>query len=155
MRIVVVGSTPLSGQLACALAASGDSVTVVRPDGGDLELASADVRVVTGDPLLVLEAAGSRRADVVVACTGSDADNLVVSLLAKRHFKVPRVLAQVNEADHAWLFEESWGVDEAVSVASLLVAAVKRAVVATSSSDPAGGGAPPGSGQQASAGAGE
>ncbi len=53
--------------------------------------------------------------DVVVAATGDDEDNLVVSLLAKQEFAVPRVIARVNHAKNQWLFNESWGVDVSVS----------------------------------------
>lgn len=47
--------------------------------------------------------------DVVVAATGDDKVNLVVSLLAKTEFGVPRVVARVNNPKNEWMFDEAWG----------------------------------------------
>ena len=75
-----------------------------------------------------LDAAGMATVDVVVAATGDDEDNLVVSLLAKQEFAVPRVVARVNHPKNQWLFNESWGVDVSVSTPQLLTALVEEAV---------------------------
>jgi trk system potassium uptake protein TrkA len=66
--------------------------------------------------------------DVVVAATGDDKVNLVVSLLAKTEFAVPRVVARVNRAENEWLFTEQWGVDVSVSKPRLMAALVEEAV---------------------------
>ena len=76
----------------------------------------------------VLEEAQMAQADVVVAATGDDEDNLVTSLLAKQEFAVPRVLARVNHPKNEWLFTEQWGVDAAVSPPHILTAMVEEAV---------------------------
>jgi trk system potassium uptake protein TrkA len=68
------------------------------------------------------------RCQAVVAATGDDKVNLVVSLLAKTEYGVPRVVARVNDPVNEWLFEESWGVDVAVSTPRLLSALVEEAV---------------------------
>ena len=60
--------------------------------------------------------------------TGDDEDNLVISLLAKQEFGVPRVVARVNNPKNEWLFNEVWGVDTAVSTPHLLTALVEEAV---------------------------
>jgi len=65
---------------------------------------------------------------VVVAATGDDEDNLVVSLLAKQEFAVPRVIARVNHPKNEWLFNENWGVDLSVSTPHLITALVEEAV---------------------------
>ena len=75
-----------------------------------------------------LRAAGLESADVVAAVTGDDEDNLVISLLAKQEFGVPRVIARVNHPKNEWLFNETWGVDVAVSTPHLLTALVEEAV---------------------------
>src|SRR5262249_13376546 len=75
-----------------------------------------------------LDEAGASQADVVAAVTGDDEDNLVVSLLAKQEFGVPRVVARVNNPKNEWMFNESWGVDVAVSTPHLLAALVQEAV---------------------------
>ena len=76
----------------------------------------------------ILEKAEVRAADVVVAATGDDEDNLVTSLLAKQEFGVPRVLARVNHPKNEWLFDEQWGVDASVSPPHILTAMVEEAV---------------------------
>ena len=65
---------------------------------------------------------------MVVAATGDDEDNLVISLLAKQEFAVPRVVARVNHPKNQWLFNETWGVDVSVSTPHLLTALVEEAV---------------------------
>jgi trk system potassium uptake protein TrkA len=64
----------------------------------------------------------------MVAATGDDEDNLVISLLAKQEFAVPRVIARVNYPDNQWLFNETWGVDVSVSTPHLLTSLVEEAV---------------------------
>jgi trk system potassium uptake protein TrkA len=68
------------------------------------------------------------RCDVVVAATGDDEDNLVVSLLAKQEFAVPRVIARINHPENEWMFNENWGVDLSVSTPHLITALVEEAV---------------------------
>jgi len=78
--------------------------------------------VIAGDACepSVLDRAGLQAVDTVVAATGDDEDNLVVSLLAKRSYGVPRVVARVNNPKNAWLFTQDWGVDTAVSAPAIL-----------------------------------
>ena len=68
------------------------------------------------------------QADVVAAVTGDDEDNLVISLLAKQEFAVPRVVARINNPKNEWMFNEMWGVDVSVSTPHLLTALVEEAV---------------------------
>ena len=75
-----------------------------------------------------LDEAGLERCNVVIAATGDDKVNLVVSLLAKTEYGVPRVVARTNDPKNEWLFNESWGVDVAVSTPRLLSALVEEAV---------------------------
>ena len=88
------------------------------------------VNWVIGDAceLYTLDAAVLSSCDVVVSATGDDEDNLVVSLLAKQEFAVPRVVARVNHPDNEWLFNEMWGVDVSVSMPHLLTSLVEEAV---------------------------
>ena len=66
--------------------------------------------------------------EAVVAATGDDEDNLVISLLAKQEFAVPRVVARVNNPSNEWLFNETWGTDVSVSTPHLLTALVEEAL---------------------------
>ncbi len=135
MRVIVAGGGGLGVQLASALARSGNDVTVVEVDAARAEVVEATsaprdgFQVVMGNACVAetLESAGALRADVLVACTGSDEENLVISALAKRHLEVARVVARVNEDANRWLFDETWGVDAAVSQASTLVGVIEEA----------------------------
>jgi trk system potassium uptake protein TrkA len=75
-----------------------------------------------------LDDASLERCNVVIAATGDDKANLVTSLLAKTEYGVPRVVARINLPSNEWLFNESWGVDVAVSTPRLLSALVEEAV---------------------------
>jgi trk system potassium uptake protein TrkA len=75
-----------------------------------------------------LTSVGAAEADVVAAVTGDDEDNLVVSLLSKQEFAVPRVLARVNNPKNEWMFNDMWGVDVSVSTPHLLTGLVEEAV---------------------------
>jgi len=68
----------------------------------------------------VLEGAGAPAADLVVAVTGDDEDNLVVAMLAKVLSDTTKVYARVNHPRNQWLFDKEWGVDVAVSSPAVL-----------------------------------
>ena len=75
-----------------------------------------------------LEEAGLDTCDVAIAATGDDKANLVMSLLAKTEFGVPRTVGRVNHPKNEWLFTEVWGVDVSVSTPRLMSALVEEAV---------------------------
>lgn len=130
MHVIVAGGGTVGEQVALALGASGNSVVVVEVDAARAAvLAGRGLEVVTGSACgpRRLEDAGALRADVLVACAGRDEENLVISVLARRHFDIPRVVATVRDDANRWLFDESWGVDTAISPASTLVALVEEA----------------------------
>ena len=64
----------------------------------------------------------------MIAATGDDEDNLVISWLSKQEFGVPRVISRINNARNEWLFNESWGVDVSVSTPALITSLVDEAV---------------------------
>jgi trk system potassium uptake protein TrkA len=133
MRVVVTGGGAIGRHLSADLASRGHDVTLIEQDKEtvvDLMTEIPDVEVIHGDACepWVLEGAQLASADVVVAATGDDEDNLVTSLLAKQEFGVPRVLARVNHPKNEWLFTEQWGVDQAVSPPHILTSVVEEAV---------------------------
>jgi trk system potassium uptake protein TrkA len=135
MRIVVVGAGKVGTYMASDLSGNGHDVVIVERDASRIERRRAvpnlaAVTWVTADGCEVSElvTAEPERADVLVAATGDDEDNLVISLLAKQEFAVPRVLARVNHPANEWMFNEMWGVDVAVSTPHLLSALVEEAV---------------------------
>jgi trk system potassium uptake protein len=135
MRVLIVGGGNVGAYVAAQLHAGGNEVVVAeidpaRVEQGRRDAATAGVRWVVADGCEVSEllTAEPDRADVVVSVTGDDEDNLVVSLLAKQELGVPRVVARVNNPSNEWLFDESWGVDMAVSTPHLITALVEEAV---------------------------
>jgi trk system potassium uptake protein TrkA len=133
MRVVIAGAGAIGRHLASDLASRGHAVTLIEQDPDVLETArewAPDVDHMLGDACepWVLEKADLRTADVVVAATGDDEDNLVTSLLAKQEYGVPRVLARVNHPGNEWLFTEQWGVDTPVSPPHILTAMVEEEV---------------------------
>jgi trk system potassium uptake protein TrkA len=133
MRVVVTGGGAIGRHLAADLTARGHDVTLIEQDRATVEDLRDDVPevdVLFGDACepWVLEEARLGEADVVVAATGDDEDNLVTSLLAKQEFGVPRILARVNHPKNEWLFTPQWGVDQAVSPPHMLTAMVEEAV---------------------------
>ena len=132
MRVAIAGGGSVGTAIAAELHRNGHDVLVIErdPDLVARLTDELDVTWVTADACEVssLDAAGLASVDVVVAATGDDEDNLVVSLLAKQEFAVPRVVARVNHPKNQWLFTESWGVDVSVSTPQLLTALVEEAV---------------------------
>jgi trk system potassium uptake protein TrkA len=134
MRVVVAGAGNVGRHLATDLAERGHEVTLIEQDKGTLTRAKAEipegVNTLLGDACepYVLDEAKLGQADVIVAATGDDEDNLVISLLAKQEFAVPRVVARVNHPGNEWMFTEQWGVDAAVSPPHILTALVEEAV---------------------------
>jgi trk system potassium uptake protein TrkA len=133
MRVVIAGAGAIGRHLASDLARRGHSVTLIEQDPDVLETArewAPDVDHMLGDACepWVLEKADLSTADVVVAVTGDDEDNLVTSLLAKQEYGVPRVLARVNYPGNEWMFNEQWGVDAPVSPPHIFTAMVEEEV---------------------------
>lgn len=133
MRVVIVGGGKVGTFIASELVGAGHAVTVLEQDPQRCEQATtatqrAEWRNADGCEVDALVAARLETADVVVAVTGDDEDNLVASLLAKVEFGVPRVIARINNPDNEWLFNESWGVDLSVSTPHLLTGLVEGAV---------------------------
>ncbi|HVX20718.1 MAG TPA: NAD-binding protein [Acidimicrobiales bacterium] len=132
MRVAIAGAGSVGTAIARDLHVNGHDVLVLEQDPELVERRrqELDVTWVAADACEVasLDAAGLATVDVVVAATGDDEDNLVISLLAKQEFAVPRVVARVNHSKNQWLFNESWGVDVSVSTPQLLTALVEEAV---------------------------
>jgi trk system potassium uptake protein len=133
MRIAIAGAGNVGQHVAADLARQKHDVVIIEQNSELVDVLKADlsgVNWVVGDAceLYTLDAAVLSSCEVVVAATGDDEDNLVISLLAKQEFAVPRVVARVNHPDNEWLFNESWGIDVAVSTPHLLTSLVEEAV---------------------------
>ena len=103
MNVIIAGAGSVGRYMAGQLQDSGHSVTLIDNDPkvvaqGKATRTPVGVIWCLGDACEVatLKSVGTAQADVVAAVTGDDEDNLVVSLLSKQEFAVPRVLARVN-----------------------------------------------------------
>lgn len=132
MRIAIAGAGNVGTYVAGDLNAKGHDIILIEQNKDVVQQLKQELDVVwvVGDAceLYTLDTAVLTSCDVVVAATGDDEDNLVISLLAKQEFGVRRVVGRVNHPDNEWLFTESWGVDVAVSTPHLLTSLVEEAV---------------------------
>ena len=131
MRVLITGAGSVGRSIARELLASGHDVLLVDKNPDNVGRASVPgARWLLADACEIgsLGEAGLESTDVVVAATGDDKANLVVSLLAKTEFGVPRTVARVNNPKNEWMFDEAWGVDVMVSTPRLMTALVEEAV---------------------------
>ena len=131
MRVVIAGAGSVGRSIARELIRNGHTVLLIdRETDTDRVSKVPEASWLKADAceLSALDEAGLADCDVVVAGTGDDKVNLVLSLLAKTEFAVPRTVARVNNPKNEWMFDEAWGVDVAVSTPRLMTALIEEAV---------------------------
>ncbi len=131
MRIVIAGAGSVGRSIARELISHDHEVTLVDRSPEAMRIASvpdADWLLADACDVEALAQAGAGECDVVVAATGDDKANLVISLLSKTEYGVPRTVARVNNPKNEWLFDETWGVDVSVSTPRIMTALVEEAV---------------------------
>jgi trk system potassium uptake protein TrkA len=131
MRVAIAGAGNVGRSIAQELIDNGHQVMLIERQPKMLRperVPAAEWVLADACELSSLQDADVASCDVVVAATGDDKVNLVVSLLAKAEFAVPRVVARVNRAENEWLFTDQWGVDVSVSKPRLMAALVEEAV---------------------------
>lgn len=125
MKVMIVGGGRTGSHLADQLLSEGHEVKVIEARQDVLERLKAELPehvIFAGDGSSpsVLEAAGVKDANVLVAATGEDENNLVISTLARYEFNVPRIIARVNNPKNGWLFTPDMGVDVSVNQTEIL-----------------------------------
>ena len=131
MRVVIAGAGSVGRSIARELLHNRHEVLLIDKDVDDVQarlVPAATWLLADACEISSLHEAGLANCDVVVAATGDDKANLVLSLLAKTEFGVPRTVARVNNPKNEWMFDEAWGVDVAVSTPRLMTALVEEAV---------------------------
>lgn len=131
MRIGIAGAGAVGRSVAQELLDDGHKVLLIERDVRQYEprtVPDADWLLADACELVSLEESGMETCDVVIAATGDDKVNLAAALLAKIEFRVPRVVARVNETRNEWLFTDAWGVDVAVCTPRAMVAGVEGAI---------------------------
>ena len=131
MRVAIAGAGAVGRSIALELTEDGHKVLLIERDASRIDpvqVPAAEWVHADACELSVLEEIEVQRCPVVIAATGDDKVNLVVSLLAKTEFGVGRVVARINDPNNEWLFNEAWGVDVSVSTPRVLAALVEEAV---------------------------
>jgi trk system potassium uptake protein TrkA len=131
MRVAIAGAGKVGRAIARELLSNYHQVLLIDRDpekGREGVVPGAEVLLGDTCEIAVLDEADLPSCQVLIAATGDDKVNLVVSLLAKTEYGVPRVVARVNHPKNEWMFDEAWGVDVAVSTPRMLSALVEEAV---------------------------
>src|SRR5271155_4404286 len=129
MKVAIAGAGAVGRSVARELIENEHDVTLIerKPEHIDA-IPAAHWQLGDACEVSMLELVKLHEFDVVVAATGDDKANVVLSLLAKTEFAVPRVVARVNDPRNEWLFTDAWGVDVAVSTPRMLASLIEEAV---------------------------
>ena len=133
MYILVVGGGKVGYNLVKLLLAEGHEVLLIEKDKNKAARLSTEfgesLMEGNGSRVTVLREGGANRADVLVAVTGTDEDNLVICQVAKTVFKCPRTIARVNDPRNESLFS-TLGIDATVSSTRLIDSLIEEQVKA-------------------------
>ncbi|MFQ5880434.1 MAG: potassium channel family protein, partial [Dehalococcoidia bacterium] len=124
MYIIVVGGGKVGYYLAKELVEDGHEVLAIEKDSAKCAAIAEELGdiVLRGDgcEVRVLEQAGMGRADMVIAVTGDDEDNLVVCQVAKHRFGVGRTIARINNPKNELIFKKL-GIPTTVSATAAIL----------------------------------
>ena len=131
-RVGIAGAGRSCRSVARELLDAGYKVLLIERERSNFEphrVPDADWLNADACELTALQEAGLQTCDVLIAATGDDKSNLVVGLLAKTEFGVPRVVARINDVRNEWMFTQQWGIDVAVgSMLGAVVAGIEGAI---------------------------
>jgi trk system potassium uptake protein TrkA len=124
MYIVVIGGGRVGYYLTKALLNEGHEVLVVEKDAAVCEEINEELGSITlrgdGCEASILSEAGVQRADLLVAVTGEDEDNLVSCQVCKYKFNVPRTIARIRNPQNETLFK-MLGIDVTISSTNVIL----------------------------------
>ncbi len=131
MYIIVIGGGRLGYYLLKALLNEGHEVLVLEKDARICKTITDELGSVCfrgdGCEAATLAEVGTGRADMLVAVTGDDEDNLVACQVAKHKHNVPRTIARLRNPQNAALFKKL-GVDVTISATDIILEAIEREV---------------------------
>lgn len=131
MYIIIVGGGRLGYNLLKALLNEGHEVLLLEKDPRICRTITDEMGSVCyrgdGCEAVTLAEVGTGRADMLVAVTGDDEDNLVSCQVAKHKHNVPRTISRIRNPQNAELFKKL-GVDVTVSTTDLILEAIEREV---------------------------
>ena len=130
MYVIIAGGGKVGYYLGKELLADGHEVLVIERDyktANQLGTQLGEGAVMRGmaDEAATMDRAGASRADLVIAVTGEDEDNLVICQVARRRFNVPRTIARVNNPQNEELFHRL-GIDITVSSTKLILSLIEQ-----------------------------
>lgn len=131
MFVIITGGGRTGAQLARILVSQNHKVRLIenRPEILDHIHRELPTEVIfEGNPIdpAVLEAAGAAKAEVLASCTTSDEINLIICFLARNTFKIPRIIARINNPRNEWLFDSTFHVDVAVNQAAIMASVIEE-----------------------------
>ena len=131
MYLIVAGGGKVGYYLTKTLVNEGYEVLLIERDKRKVEIYTErfGAVVMQGDACesSVLDSAGASRANVVIAVTGDDEDNLVICQMAKRKFNVPRTIARVNNPKNEEIFRRL-GIDVTVSQTNVILSLIEQEI---------------------------
>src|ERR1043165_7399959 len=132
MYMILVGGGNVGINLCKRLLTHGHEILIMEKDPRQAtriadQIGEENVLVGDGCEMLTQKDAGFGRADVVVAVTGEDEDNMVICQMAKTVWNVEKVLARVNDPDHEEIFRKI-GIDETVSATGIIFALLEQQI---------------------------
>lgn len=134
MTIIIVGGGKVGYYLAKTLAPEKHRLVLIEEDPGMCqkiagELTGLGITLIHGDGTSVndLKEAEIEEADILIAVTGHDQNNLVACQLAKNFFRVPRTIARVNNPKNIKVFQ-ALGVDSVVSSTAYIADIIEHEV---------------------------
>ncbi len=129
MYIIIVGGGKVGFYLAKQLVEDGHEVLIIEKSAARCEQISGELGdiVLRGDGCegTTLEAAGTGRADLFIAVTGEDEDNLVACQVAKNKFDVPRAVSRINNPKNETIFK-NLGIDTTISATAVILAHIEQ-----------------------------
>jgi trk system potassium uptake protein TrkA len=135
MYIIIVGGGKVGYYLAKTLLNDGHEVLIIEKDKRKCDIISSELGSIVqrgdGTESIVMEEAGMERADLAVAVTGDDEDNLMICQMAKKKFNVKRTISRINNPKNEHIFK-LLGIDHTVSVTDLILAQIEREIPAHS-----------------------
>jgi len=128
MYMIIGGGGDIGYYLTKSLLSQGHEVLLLEKGFARYQALNEELgpAVVRGDACeaRTMEEVGASRADVIIAVTGDDEDNLVICQMAKKRYKVGRTIARVNNPKHAEIFQKL-GIDLTVSPTQAILALIE------------------------------
>jgi trk system potassium uptake protein len=128
MYVIIVGGNEIGYCLCKELLDAGHEVLVIEKDATKCENLEAELGSVSlcgnGCEVAILTKAGAARADIFIAVTGEDEDNLAACQIAKQKFDVPRIVARINNPKNEHIFAKL-GIEHTVDVVALVSEHIK------------------------------